>query len=92
MTKEHLHDEQRKWSPETHEVYKIKGTTVYIREIKKMTLKELASKISKIEGKKKQSIVGNIREIIGIFSDLLALDPSLADLLIKNGKRRLRLK
>ena len=53
-----------------------------------MTLKELASKISKLEGKKHEASVGDVREIIGLISDQLASDPALADLLIKNGKRR----
>lgn len=57
-----------------------------------MTLKELASKIAKIEGKKKQVSIGNVREAIGIFSDLMAEDASIADMLIKNGLRRLKKK
>jgi rRNA processing protein Gar1 len=35
-----------------------------------MTLNQLASKIAKLEGKKSQARVGDIREILGIISDV----------------------
>ena len=36
-----------------------------------MTLNQLASKIAKIEGKKSQARIGDIREILGILADLV---------------------
>jgi len=57
-----------------------------------MKLNELASLVAKKEGKKKQVLIGDIREVIGIFSELIVQDPSVLELLIKNGKRRLKIK
>jgi len=57
-----------------------------------MKLNELASLVAKKEGKKKQVLIGDIREVIGIFSELVVQDPSVLELLIKNGKRRLKIK
>ena len=58
-----------------------------------MTIKELVSHIADQEGKIKEVSVGNIREIIGIISDLFYQyesngDRSLDLLLYSNGKRR----
>lgn len=53
-----------------------------------MTVKELVSKLAKLEGKRHQASVGDIRELVGLISDELFKDPSLAELLIKNGKKR----
>jgi hypothetical protein len=36
-----------------------------------MTIRTLASKIAKLEGKKSQARIGDIREILGILSDLM---------------------
>jgi hypothetical protein len=57
-----------------------------------MNLKELASKIAKDEGLKTQVSVGNIREIVGLLSDEIKKDPSLAVLLLQNGDRRAKRK
>ncbi len=38
------------------------------------TLKELVSKIAKQEGKKHQASVGDVREIVGIFADVIFQD------------------
>ncbi len=60
-----------------------------------MNIKKLVSIIAQKEGKKSQVKVGDIREIVGILSDMLfkelnednfSVDTLLA--LIKNGKRR----
>jgi hypothetical protein len=66
-----------------------------------MTLNKLASKIAKLEGKKSQARIGDIREILGILSDLwfeevesssYVLDLKAKDctdvMLYLNGKRR----
>jgi hypothetical protein len=53
-----------------------------------MTMKQLASQIAKIEGKKVEVSVGNVREILGILSDMLFEDNTLVSLLLTNGKRR----
>lgn len=57
-----------------------------------MNLKELVSKIAKAEGKKHQASVGDVREIIGLVSDELAIDPTLGVLLIVAGQRRAKRK
>lgn len=56
-----------------------------------MTIKELVSKISKLEGKKHQASVGDVREIIALVCDELVLDKipnATATALVKNGQRR----
>lgn len=61
-----------------------------------MTLKELVSAIAKEEGKKHQASVGDVREIVGIISDLLWKfgndDFSLLKTILKNGERRAKRK
>lgn len=44
-----------------------------------MTFNELASLVAKLEGKKKQVHMGNVREIIRIVCNLLAQDMMLAE-------------
>jgi hypothetical protein len=52
-------------------------------------MKALASEIAKREGKKSQVKMGDVREILGILSDLAFADPvGVVGLLIKNGMRR----
>lgn len=55
-----------------------------------MKFNELASHIAKLESKKREVTIGNIREMLGIVSEVLASDESGETLraLIKNGKRR----
>ncbi len=54
-----------------------------------MTLKSLASEIAKREGKKSQAHIGDVREILGILSDIVFKDgPYLDKLLYMNGMRR----
>lgn len=58
-----------------------------------MTLKKLASEIAFREGKKSQARIGDIREIIGIISDIIVQIPQkdLASLLsdiVNSGVRR----
>lgn len=58
-----------------------------------MTIKEIVAEIAQREGKKREVSVGDIREIVGVISDLLYLDESVGsgdylDILIRNGKRR----
>lgn len=45
-----------------------------------MTLRQLVSKISKLEGKKHQASVGDIRELLKIFFDIAFVDDSFSDL------------
>lgn len=57
-----------------------------------MTINKLASKIAKIEGKKSEVSIGNIREILGIISDILYMDAlensDIYMCLYQNGKKR----
>jgi hypothetical protein len=57
-----------------------------------MNIKELVSHIAEQEGKKHEASVGDVREIVGILSDLFysedEFDNSLYSELYKNGKRR----
>jgi hypothetical protein len=62
-----------------------------------MTIKELVSKIAKAEGLKHEASVGDIREIVGIVSDVLwkLSEPDcvkFVTVLVGNGKRRSRRK
>lgn len=64
-----------------------------------MTLKELTVYLSEKEGKSKEVSVGNIREILGIISDLMFSEVTTGELkgstfenLYKNGKRRAKKK
>jgi len=52
------------------------------------SIRELASKVAKLEGKKSETSIGNIREILKIVSDLIAQDASALHVLLKNGYRR----
>lgn len=58
-----------------------------------MTINKLASKIAKLEGKKSQAHIGDIREILSILSDLIFADYDsteleVYDLLLLNGMKR----
>lgn len=62
-----------------------------------MTINQLATKIAKLEGKKSQARIGDLREIIGILSDLVFQDycdylngenSILVEMLIVNGQKR----
>jgi len=53
-----------------------------------MKMKDLVSKVASIEGKKNQATVGDIREILGILSDIIFINPEAYDVLYSNGKRR----
>jgi hypothetical protein len=59
-----------------------------------MTIKELVKYIAEHEGLKSQVKVGDVREVLGILSDLLydesQLDGNTVEALIKNGKREAR--
>ena len=66
-----------------------------------MTIADLVKKVSISEGNKSQVSVGNIREILGIISDTLALEfemenpkweGSTLQALVKNGQRRKKAK
>ncbi len=52
-----------------------------------MKMKDLVSKIALTEGKKSQATVGDIREILGIISDIIFADPEAYDVLYSNGKK-----
>lgn len=52
-------------------------------------IKQLASELAKREGKKSQARIGDIREILGILSDLFIDDPlGVFSILLSNGSRR----
>lgn len=63
-----------------------------------MTINQLASKIAKLEGRKSQARIGDLREILGILSDLvweqyLTWDPKssgqeIFEIIFKNGEKR----
>lgn len=61
-----------------------------------MTVKDIASKIAKLEGKKVQARIGEIRELLSILSDLIVYDlkdnkttSETVDTLVVNGFKRL---
>ncbi len=61
----------------------------------KMTIKQLAVKLSKAEGKKKEISVGDAREVLAILSDMIADDAIGMDVhvaLLTNGIARKRKK
>lgn len=53
-----------------------------------MTIQSLASKIAKIEGKKSQARIYDIREILGILSDMIYENMYIAAHLQNNGMKR----
>lgn len=60
---------------------------------------ELASAIAKKEGLKKQVVIGNVREILGILSDMIFNEyrleggaETIKKILFQNGNRRWRVK
>jgi hypothetical protein len=61
-----------------------------------MTLNELATEIAKREGNKSQARIGDIREIIGILSDLSYNTPQTAldvlNMLVASGAKRAKMK
>lgn len=57
-----------------------------------MTLKQLASQIAKLEGKKSQARIGDIRELLAILSDLMTKDSEASAALWANGLRRAKKK
>jgi hypothetical protein len=59
-----------------------------------MNIKELATHVAKLEGKKHQASIGDVREIIGILSDALIRPDSIRTYmaLVKNGQRRAKRK
>lgn len=52
------------------------------------TFNEIASKIANSEGKKVQTSMGNVREILSIISDLIYEDANVSTILYENGLRR----
>lgn len=61
----------------------------------KLTMKLLASKVAKLEGKKHQATIGDVREILGIVSDVVYREGCHSDraanaltLFYLNGKKR----
>jgi len=55
-------------------------------------MKEIATEIAKAEGKKTQARIGEVREILGLLSDMIYLDVVVVEILINNGKRRAKKK
>lgn len=53
-----------------------------------MKMKDLVSKVALTEGKKNQASVGDVREILGIVSDIIFAEPESYDVLYTNGKKR----
>lgn len=61
-----------------------------------MTLRKIASEICKREGKKSQARIGDVREILGILSDIVYEDSGLTSSFWQtfddNGRRRAKKK
>ena len=57
-----------------------------------MKIKEIVAALAALEGKKHQVSVGNVREIIGLLSDLAYASPLIGLSLYDNGKRRTKRK
>lgn len=53
-----------------------------------MTMIEIASAIAKKEGHKSQSRIGDIREILGVLSDMSYDSPDVIQSIIANGIKR----
>lgn len=53
-----------------------------------MKLNEIYKQVAKLEGKKKQVSIAQIREIIGIISDLMLKHPKIISTLYRLGERR----
>lgn len=53
-----------------------------------MTIKFICSEIAKREGKKIQTPIGDIREIVGIVSDLIYAEDNVFEKLWNNGEKR----
>lgn len=53
-----------------------------------MTMNELASEVAHKEGKKEESSVANIREILAIVCDMVYANPEIGTWLHDNGKKR----
>jgi len=51
-------------------------------------MKEIASYIAKQEGKKHQASVGDVREILGLVSDIVVRSESARIAFMNNGRRR----
>lgn len=51
-------------------------------------IQELASEVAKREGKECEVIIGNVREVLAIISDMIHEDPHVAIILEENGFRR----
>jgi hypothetical protein len=56
------------------------------------TLKDIASEIARREGKKKPARIGEVREVLGIVSDMVFEDPRIVSTLFSNGQRRAKIK
>lgn len=53
-----------------------------------MGIKEIVSKVAQSEKLRVQVAVGNIREIVGILSDMIYLSSNVGFVLYENGRRR----
>lgn len=58
-----------------------------VRELQR-EMQELASEITYLEGKQSQARIGDIREILGLLSDILWECPEWSEVLQANGERR----
>lgn len=53
-----------------------------------MTVKEICTELARSEAGKRQAKIGDIRELVGIISDLMIADEDVVWVLLSNGKRR----
>lgn len=51
-------------------------------------INDVASAVAKREGKKSETKMGDVKEVLAIISDLIFADPNVAILLYQNGKKR----
>jgi hypothetical protein len=56
-----------------------------------MKIKEIIKEVAKVEGKKDNDSIANIREIISILSDMIYSNEEVIISLFNNGKRRSKL-
>jgi hypothetical protein len=52
------------------------------------TIRDLTSYIAKKEGKKSNVLIGDVKEVGSIISDLVYYDSDVREILVDNGRRR----
>lgn len=55
-----------------------------------MTIRKLATLLAKLEGKKSQARIGDLREVLSILSDMVYESSEAMDALFNNGEKRFK--